>query len=82
MIAGWGLEFISWPAGSQIRTAADVPAETLTNLGLFYGPMIASLGFISVLFYTQYRLTPKAHADMLLELADRRKTDSELALAD
>jgi len=82
VIAGWGLEFISWPAGSQIRTAADVPAETLTNLGLFYGPMIASLGFISVLFYTQYRLTPKAHADMLLELADRRKTDSELALAD
>ena len=82
VIAGWGLEFINWPIGSGIRTAADVPAETLTNLGLFYGPLIASLGFISVVFYTQYRLTPKAHAEILVELADRRKSASELAVAD
>ena len=72
VIAGWGLEIISWPTGSHIRTAADVSPDTLLNLGLFYGPMIASLGFISVLFYTQYRLTPKRHAEMLAELAERR----------
>ena len=80
VIAGWGLEFISWPAGPEIRTAADVPAETLVNLGLFYGPLIASLGFVSVWFYTQYRLTPEIHAQMLVELAGRRK--DQLAMAD
>ena len=74
MIAGWGLELINWPVGTEIRTAADVPPETLMNLGLFYGPLIASLGFISVWFYTQYRLTPTRHAEMLVELAQRRET--------
>lgn len=72
VIAGWGLQFISWPVGTHIRTAADIAPETLLNLGLFYGPFIASLGFISVLFYTQYRLTPERHAEMLVELAQRR----------
>ena len=72
VIAGWALEIISWPTGPQIRTAADVPPETLLNMGLFYGPMIASLGFISVLFYMGYKLTPKRHAEMLVELNDRR----------
>ena len=73
VIAGWALEFINWPVGADIRTAADVPPETLLNMGIFYGPMIASLGFISVLFYTQYNLTPKRHAEMLTELSARRK---------
>ena len=76
VIAGWALEFIDWPTGSDIRTAADVPPETLMNLGLFYGPLIASLGFISVIFYTQYRLTPERHAEMLEELAVRRKENA------
>ncbi len=73
VIAGWALEIIDWPTGADIRTAADVPPETLLNMGLFYGPMIASLGFISVLFYLGYRLTPKRHAQMLVELAERRR---------
>jgi glycoside/pentoside/hexuronide:cation symporter, GPH family len=73
VIAGWALELISWPTGPEIRTAADVPAETLLNMGLFYGPMIASLGFISVWFYTRYDLTPERHAEMLVELNERRE---------
>lgn len=76
VIAGWALEFIEWPSGADIRTAADVPAETLLNMGLFYGPMIASLGFISVWFYTRYKLTPERHAEMLVELNERRKAAS------
>ena len=72
MIAGWGLEIIRWPTGADIRIAADVPPETIINLGLFYGPMIASLGFISVLFYTGYKLTPALHAQILSELETRR----------
>lgn len=77
VIAGWALEIISWPTGPEIRTAADVPPETLLNLGLFYGPLIASLGFISVWFYTKYNLTPERHAEMLVELAVRRKASQE-----
>ena len=73
VIAGWALEFIDWPTGPEIRTAADVPPETLLNMGLFYGPMIASLGFISVWFYTRYNLTPGRHAEMLVELSKRRR---------
>ena len=45
------------------------------NLGLFYGPMIASLGFLSVLFYTGFKLTPAKHAHMLIELKARRVND-------
>lgn len=77
VIAGWALEIISWPTGPEIRTAADVPPETLLNLGIFYGPLIASLGFISVWFYTRYNLTPGRHAEMLVELAVRRKANQE-----
>ncbi len=73
VIAGWALEFIDWPVGATIRTAADVPPETLVNMGMVYGPIIASLGFMSVWFYTQYRLTPARHAEMLVELAGRRQ---------
>jgi len=71
VIAGLGLELIKWPTGSNIRTAADVPPETIIDLGLFYGPFIAALGFISVWFYTQYCLTPSQHAEMLVELQKR-----------
>jgi GPH family glycoside/pentoside/hexuronide:cation symporter len=81
VIAGWALEIINWPTGPEIRTAADVPPETLMNMGFFYGPMIASLGFISVLFYMGYRLTPKRHAEMLVELADRRRNGVGMELA-
>jgi Na+/melibiose symporter-like transporter len=73
VIAGWALQLISWPVGTNIRTAADVPPETLVNMGIVYGPLIASLGFISVWFYTRYNLTPRRHAEMLVELAGRRK---------
>lgn len=74
VIAGWALELIHWPIGAKIRSAADVPAETLVEMGIVYGPLIASLGFVSVWFYTRYDLTPRRHAEMLAELAGRRQT--------
>ena len=73
VIAGFALQIINWPVGPHIQSAADVPPETLMNMGLVYGPIIASLGFISVIFYTQYRLTAERHTEMLVELAERRK---------
>ena len=71
--AGIVLSFIDWPVGAHIRTAADIPPETLTNLAIFYGPAVLVLGFVSVLFYFGYKLTPEMHRNMLKELAERRK---------
>ncbi len=48
MIAGFALDIIAWPRGAHIRSAADIPAETVTNLGLVYGPLVASFGFFSI----------------------------------
>jgi len=77
VIAGIGLEVIEWPTGAEIRTAADVSAQTIVELGLFYGPIVASLGLISVWFYTGYKLTPVRHAEILKELVLRRPNTSE-----
>jgi glycoside/pentoside/hexuronide:cation symporter, GPH family len=40
--ADFALDIIDWPRGACIRTAADVPAETIIDLGLVYGPLLAA----------------------------------------
>ena len=72
VIAGVALDLISWPRGAHIKTAADVPPETLVNLGLVYGPVVAAFGFVSIWCYTHYRLTRERHAEILEELGRRR----------
>ena len=49
-----------------------MPPETLVNLGLVYGPVVAAFGFASVWCYTHYRLTRERHAEILEELGKRR----------
>ena len=34
IVAGFALDLIAWPRGPHIRSAADIPPETLVNLGL------------------------------------------------
>lgn len=75
IIAGIALDIISWPRGVHIRTAADVPPETLAHLGLVYGPIIAAFGFVSIWCYTHYTLTRERHAEILTQLAGRRTRD-------
>ena len=71
MIAGFALDIIDWPRGPQIRTAADVPPDTLVELGLLYGPIVAGFGIVSVWCYTHYTLTRERHAEILEELERR-----------
>jgi len=71
--AGIALDLIAWPRGAHIKTAADVPPETIVNLGLVYGPIIAAFGFVSIWCYTHHRLTRERHAEILVALAERRK---------
>jgi len=72
IIAGFGLELINWPTGAHIRTAADVPAETIAHLGILFGPFVAGFGLVCVWCYTHYDLTRERHDEILRELWRRR----------
>ncbi len=73
IISGFALDLIDWPRGDQIRTAADVPPETIVSLGMVYGPYVAAFGFVSVWCYTHYHLTKERHEEILVELTRRRE---------
>lgn len=72
-VAGIALDLISWPRGQAIRTAADVPPETIFHLGLVYGPMVLGFSVVTFWCYSKYRLTRERHADILAELRRRRQ---------
>ncbi|NKB98741.1 MAG: hypothetical protein GKR90_09655 [Pseudomonadales bacterium] len=69
--SGIVLDFIEWPAGDHIRTAADVSQDALFSLSLVAGPFLA-LGLLPALyFFSKYRLTRARHAEILTELRAR-----------
>lgn len=72
IIAGLGLNAIHWPTGAHIRTAADVPPETIVHLGILFGPFVAAFGLVCLLFYARYDLTRERHAAIIDELERRR----------
>jgi len=78
IIAGFGLELINWPAGSHIRTAADVAPETIAQLGILYGPFVAGFGVVCVWCYSHYDLSRERHDDILTELRRRRGREQPL----
>ena len=71
MVAGVGLDLISWPRGTHVQTAADVPPATLVNLGLLYS-LVAGFVVVSVWCYTHHRLDRARHAEILSELETAR----------
>lgn len=73
IVAGIGLDLISWPRGADIKSAADVPPETLVQLGLLYGPIVAGFGVVSVWCYAHYRLNRERHAEILQQLDVARR---------
>ena len=77
LIGGIGLDVINWPRGPEIRTAADVPPETLVNLGILYGPVVAAFAVVSVWCYSHYKLTRQRHSEILEQLNLRRAQQTE-----
>jgi Na+/melibiose symporter-like transporter len=75
LIAGIALDAIAWPRGPQVRSAADVPTETLFELGLVYGPLVVSFSVVTMWCYAHYRLTRERHGEILARLAARRRGD-------
>jgi Na+/melibiose symporter-like transporter len=72
-VAGVALDLIAWPRGPQIQTAADVPAETIHQLGLLYGPIVAGFVIVSVWCYSHYRLTRERHEEIMVALREKRR---------
>ena len=72
IIAGIALDAISWPRGANIQHAADVPAETITQLGIVYGPVVAGCGIFALYCYSRYGLTRSIHSDIVSQLAQRK----------
>ena len=56
LIAGRVLEWIEWPTGAGVRTAADIPADTLFQLALISGPVIGLLAIPGVACFLGYQL--------------------------
>jgi Na+/melibiose symporter-like transporter len=73
IVAGVGLDLIAWPRGVDIQTAADVPAQTIVNLGILYGPVVAGFAVVSVWCYTHHKLDREAHAEIVVALDARRQ---------
>lgn len=68
VVAGFALTLINWPVGAQIRTAADVPADTLIWLGLLYGPIVAGFAVVCAYCYSRYDLNEETHKETLAAL--------------
>jgi len=71
LIGGVVLDLIHWPTGAAVRTAADVPWDTLVSLGLIWGPFSAVLALPGLWCMTRYRLDRAAHSRVLERLAER-----------
>lgn len=81
LIAGVGLDLISWPQGESIETAADVAPEVITRLGLLYGPLVALFGVFAIWLYTRYNLDRHKHSAIIAELHTRRTAINSPTLA-
>lgn len=70
-VAGIGLDLIGFPTDLGARPDQLIPAETVRNLGLMYGPGAAAISFISVSILMRHRLDSVEHARIRMELARR-----------
>lgn len=81
VVGGVALDLIAWPRGPEIRSAADVPPDTLMWLGLVYGPIVAGFAVVSVWCYSKHKLDRHRHAQIVQELARRRAQAERSAAA-
>jgi GPH family glycoside/pentoside/hexuronide:cation symporter len=72
-IAGVALDLIHFPHGAAATAAtAHIPAETIRNLGLVYGPGAALFTAIAIAVLFGYRLDKAGHTRIRGELNERR----------
>lgn len=66
--AGLILSWIDWPTGEVVKSAADVPPETLFQLAFIAGPVIALLAIPGALCLSGYRLNRTRLEEIQAEL--------------
>ena len=71
-LGGIGLDLISWPRGAHIQSAADIPPDTLTWLGLIYGPIVAGFAVFNVIFNLKCKMTRQGHEENVRRLTELR----------
>lgn len=70
LIAGITIDVIGFPARAEPGTVAP---EKLTELGLFYGPIMAVGMVIGIVYFMRYDLDQHRHAEILATLDARRQ---------
>jgi GPH family glycoside/pentoside/hexuronide:cation symporter len=76
IIAGVGLDVIKFPHGIAKGSTPVIPAETLRDLGLLYGPAMGLLTIVAIIILFGYRLTKSEHAVIRVALSERREQAS------
>ncbi|MFI4974040.1 MAG: MFS transporter [Caulobacterales bacterium] len=74
LIGGIALDLIGFPHGLAATPArlAAIPASTITNLGITYGPGAAVFTAVAVALLLGFRMTKEDHARILVDLNQRR----------
>ena len=67
-LAGLVLTLIDWPIGAAVRTAADIPADTLLLLAVLTGPVTALAALPGLALLRGYRLNRSKLAGIQAEL--------------
>lgn len=80
LIGGTVLDLIGWPTGAAVRSAADVPWDTLVTMGVIWGPVSVTLALPGLWLLNRYRLTRSRHAEILHELEGRRAASDDGAV--
>jgi GPH family glycoside/pentoside/hexuronide:cation symporter len=75
--AGIFLEWINWPVGSEVRTAADIPADTLLQLAVVSGPVVSLLAIPGILCLRGYKLNRGRLVEIQNELQANASVASE-----
>ena len=68
LLAGLMLTLINWPTGEAIKTAQDIPADTILSLGLASGPIAATLAIPGFVCLMNYRLNRVRVAEIQQQL--------------
>ena len=69
LLGGIGLDVIGFPENA---VPGQVPADILFRLGVFYAPIAAIPGLISVYYYGLYRIDRGRHQEIVAELRERK----------
>ena len=79
LIGGVGLDIIGWPRGEDVGVRVEVSPETLVDLGILYGPVVAGFSLVAIWCFTRYDLTRARHARIRAALLARGRETRPIA---